>query len=63
MSNTYQFPDFPMLNESLINALDVAFPLTCPKLDDTERQIFVRVGQRKVIDFLRERYREQQESR
>ncbi len=63
MSNAYQFPEFPMMTAALVEALDVAFPLTCPKLDDTERQIFVRVGQRKVIDFLRERYREQQESR
>lgn len=28
---------------------------------DTERQIFVRVGQRQVIEFLREQCRQQQE--
>ncbi len=62
-TDQYQFAEFPMMSEALIDALDVAFPLTCPNLDDTERQIFVTVGERKVIDFLRERYREQQESK
>lgn len=57
----YKHPEFPYVNEALVDALDKAFPLTSPSLSDSERLIFVRVGQRQVIEFLREQSRQQLE--
>ena len=36
----------------LVRELDETYPLVSPKVDESERQIFVRVGQREVIDGL-----------
>ena len=38
--------------EMLVRELDETYPLVSPKVDESERQIFVRVGQREVIDGL-----------
>lgn len=57
----FRHEQFPVIPESLVAALDKSFPLTSPTLLNTERAIFVRVGQRQVIEFLREQYRQQQE--
>jgi hypothetical protein len=61
MIDNFRHEQFPAIPESLVAALDKAFPLTSPSLTDTERIIFVRVGQRQVIEFLREQSRQQQE--
>lgn len=52
--DNYKHEEFSFIPEALVTALDKAFPLTSPSLTDTERQIFVRVGQRQVVEFLRE---------
>jgi hypothetical protein len=43
---TYKHPEFPYVNEALVEALDQAYPLTSPSLSDSERQIFLKAGQR-----------------
>jgi hypothetical protein len=62
MNDTFKHPEFPFIPEALLTALDKAFPLTCPNLNDSERTIFVQVGHRQVIEFLRIKLAEQDES-
>lgn len=62
INDTFKHPEFPFIPEALVNALDKAFPLTCPTLEDSERQMFVMVGWRQVVEFLREQCRQQEEA-
>lgn len=39
--------------EKAIRALEEAFPLEPPKLEDSEREIFMRAGARQAIDLLK----------
>jgi hypothetical protein len=55
-------PEFPRLTDEVIKALDERFPLRNPGLLESERVIFMRVGERHVIDFLREQKKLQDES-
>jgi hypothetical protein len=41
-----------LISPELLEALRTAFPLKPPRLDETERQIFMKVGQQSVVDFL-----------
>lgn len=44
----------PPVSEALVEYLDRdAFPLRSPSIKDSEREIFVRVGERKVVEFLK----------
>lgn len=52
--DNFRHEEFPFIPEALVNALDKAFPLSRPDLNDNERQIFVTVGPREVFEFLRE---------
>jgi hypothetical protein len=61
-NDTYKHPEFPFIPEALVLTLDQTFPLVCPNLNDTERQMFVMVGQRQIVEFLREHCRQQAES-
>ena len=49
----------PDLSKDLIDALDVRFPVRMPDLKDSEREIWIKVGQRFVVDFLKDVYEEQ----
>jgi hypothetical protein len=49
----------PDLSKDLIDALDERFPVRMPDLKDSEREIWVKVGQRFVVDFLKDVYEEQ----
>ena len=49
----------PDLSRDLIDALDARFPLRLPDIKDSEREIWFKVGQRKVIEFLIDTYDEQ----
>lgn len=62
INDTFKHPEFPFIPEALVTALDKSFPLVCPNLNDTERQMFVMVGQRQIVEFLREQCRQQAES-
>jgi len=49
----------PALSKSLIDKLDKLFPDKCPLLTDSDRDIWYKVGQRKVVEFLQQKYDEQ----
>jgi hypothetical protein len=49
----------PSLSKSLIEKLDKLFPDKCPLLTDTDREIWFKVGQRSVINYLQQTYDEQ----
>ena len=49
----------PALSQDLINKLDKLFPDKCPLLTDTDREIWFKVGQRSVINYLQQTYDEQ----
>ena len=51
----------PALSKSLIDKLDKLFPDKCPLLTDTDREIWFKVGQRSVINYLQQTYDEQLE--
>lgn len=55
-------PEFPRVTAELVKGLDERFPMKNPGLLESEREIFMRVGTRFVIDFLREQKRLQDES-
>lgn len=58
-NDTYKHTEFPFIPEALVLTLDQTFPLVCPSLDDSERQIFLMAGQRQVVEFLKLRLAEQ----
>lgn len=54
-------PAIPTLDKELIEALDERFPSRCPKVTDSDRDIWINVGKRQVVEFLIEQYERQQE--
>jgi len=51
----------PALSQELINKLDKLFPDKCPLLTDTDREVWYKVGQRSVINYLQQTYDDQLE--
>ena len=51
----------PALSQDLINKLDKLFPDKCPLLTDTDREVWYKVGQRSVINYLQQTYDDQLE--
>lgn len=49
----------PEIPQEIVDWLDRRFPLVSPRLDESEREIFYRVGQRAVVDHLMSLRREQ----
>ena len=49
----------PEIPKEIVDWLDQTFPVVSPKLDESERQIFYRVGQRSVVDCLISMFAEQ----
>ncbi len=49
----------PALSQELINKLDKLFPDKCPLLTDSDRDIWYKVGQRSVINYLQQTYDQQ----
>lgn len=47
-----------LVTAELLAALDETFPARQPDVDDTERKIFLRAGQRQVADWLRQKFDE-----
>lgn len=56
-----KFDDFPQVSQELIDVLDRIFPDRCPHVSDIERLIWVKVGNRQVVEFLRAKRDEQLE--
>lgn len=54
--------NFPNVNELMVKELDKLFPLRSPDVSWPERRIWIEVGQRRVIDFLIEKMKEQNEN-
>jgi len=57
-----QIPKCPSIDDELLKYLEVMFPNECADLNDTDRKIFYKSGQRSVVQHLIEKYKEQQES-
>ena len=49
----------PEIPKEIVDWLDQTFPVVSPKLDESEHQIFYRVGQRSVVDCLISMFEEQ----
>jgi len=49
----------PDLSKDLIDALDARFPVRLADPKDSEREIWIKVGQAKVVEFLKDVYDEQ----
>jgi len=54
------YEKIPTLSPQTIQWIDEHFPVVEPELTDSERQIFFRVGQRSVVEYLKAVLREQQ---
>jgi len=54
--------EIPAIPKALVEVLDEMFPVQCPRLDDADRMIWFRAGQRAVVDFLIERHKRQNET-
>mgnify|MGYP003132216095 CR=1 FL=1 len=52
----------PTIPKDVVEWLDQIFPLVSPNLDDSERSIFFRCGQRSVVDCLFALYKQQNEN-
>lgn len=50
---------FPHVSKSLVERLNVLYPNRCPEITDPDRLIWIKSGQRSVIEFLRSRHEEQ----
>ena len=48
----------PDLSKDLIDALDERFPVRMADPKDSARAIWIKVGQRKVVEFLKDVYEE-----
>ena len=45
--------DFPYVPPDLVNALEGIFPNEVPNKDDSDREIWIKVGTRRVIERLK----------
>jgi hypothetical protein len=52
---------WPAIDEALITMLDRLIPERSPGMEDTDREIWFKVGQRQVVRMLRAIYDEQQQ--
>lgn len=52
---------WPPIDPALLKKLDEVFPEKCPSLDDSDRTIWMFVGQCSVVRMLRAVYLEQQD--
>jgi len=50
------------VDAGLVKELDKIFPLRLPEMNSRNREIWIAVGQRNVIDFLKEHLKRQNEN-
>ena len=62
MTDTKRLLDVPVTKE-LIECLEYCFPEKCPNLEDSEREIFMYVGMRKLVLLLKRAYEVQTNGR
>jgi hypothetical protein len=53
--------EIPIITDELVNYLDNAFPNKCADLQENEKEIFYKSGQRSVVTHLIEKQKQQQE--
>ena len=53
---------FPRVTKTLLKELEERFPNQCPRIKDSEREIWAAVGRRQVVDLLKEKFDEQNKS-
>ena len=53
--------EIPIITDELVNYLDNAFPDKCADLQENEKQIFYKSGQRSVVTHLIEKQKQQLE--
>lgn len=54
--------DLPDLSRRLLERLDELYPDRCPDPNDSERDVWIKAGQRKVVNFLWDVFDEQNET-
>ena len=54
--------EFPVIPEALIKVLNEMWPERCPEMDWTEPQIWHYVGQRSVVKYLMQVFKDQNEN-
>ena len=52
---------FPQVPKVLIDYLNQFYPDCCPKESDSNRAIWIKTGQRSVVNFLLEQHKRQNE--
>lgn len=50
----------PIIDPRLIAYLDAVFPDQCPKMSDSDREVWAKVGTRRVVNHLKFIYEQQQ---
>ncbi len=53
--------DFPFISDALMKALDERFPEASPSVSATEREIWIAVGRRDLVRFLKQKHKSQLE--
>lgn len=51
-----------LISPELLKELDALYPDRCPDPDDTERMVWVKVGERRVVNFLKSAFAESTEN-
>lgn len=54
--------ELPAVPKDLLDALDKRFPERCPEPSWSDREIWMRVGERQVVKFLKRIFDEQNEN-
>ena len=54
--------NLPDVSTKLISSLDALFPDQCPRIDDKDRMVWFKAGQRSVVEVLIEHRKRQIES-
>ena len=54
--------DFPTVPEALLKELDRLFPERCPDPNLSDREVWIKVGQREVVRFLLKKFEIQNEN-
>ena len=52
----------PRINQEVIKYLDELFPDKCPNLEDNEKQVWFKAGQRSVVNHLIKEIKQQEEN-
>ena len=62
MDNVQLYEKSPMISQELTVWLSDKFPITTPAMDESEREIFFKAGQRSVVEHLTAIHKEQSDN-